>query len=96
MDISSLTTCFDISSVHPEQKEAIDSVLIGKDVVVILPTGFGKSFIYQSIAWLSQKPKALVLVVSHLIALMRNQVSTLTEYVTKKESTGELGISIVV
>ena len=95
MDISSLTTCFDISSVHPEQKEAIDSVLIGKDVV-ILPTGFGKSFIYQSIAWLSQKPKALVLVVSHLIALMRNQVSTLTEYVTKKESTGELGISIVV
>ena len=41
-----LATCFDISSVHLEQKEAIDSVLI-----VILPTGFGKSFInqYQSV-----------------------------------------------
>ena len=54
-----------------------------------LPTGFGKSFIYQSIAWLSQKPKALVLVVSQLIALMRNQVSTLTEKGMKAACIGD-------
>ena len=32
----------------PEQKEAIKSLLKGKDVFAVLPTGFGKSLIYQS------------------------------------------------
>ena len=32
----------------PEQKEAIISLFNGKDVFVVLPTGFGKSLIYQS------------------------------------------------
>ena len=32
----------------PEQKEAITSLLNGKDVFAVLPTGFGKSLIYQS------------------------------------------------
>ena len=32
----------------PEQSEAIESLLNGKDVFAVLPTGFGKSLIYQS------------------------------------------------
>ena len=32
----------------PEQREAIDSLLNGKDVFAVLSTGFGKSLIYQS------------------------------------------------
>ena len=35
----------------PEQKEAITSLLNGKDVFSVLPTGFGKSLIYQSFAF---------------------------------------------
>jgi len=31
-----------------EQKEAVSRLLEGKDVLVVLPTGFGKSLIYQS------------------------------------------------
>ena len=92
MDISSLTifyTCFDISSVHPEQKEAIDSVLVGKMLLSFYPRDLVIPSFYQSIAWLSQKPKALVLVVSRLIALMRNEVSTLTEKGMKAACIGD-------
>ena len=60
---------------HPEQKLAISSVLEGKDVFVILPTGFGKYVIYQSLPLITQK---LVLVISPLVSLMKNQVTVLT------------------
>ena len=35
-------------SLKPEQKIAVDALLAGKDVFAVLPTGFGKSFIYQT------------------------------------------------
>ena len=36
-----------IESLKPEQKEALEFLLSGRDVLAILPTGFGKSLIYQ-------------------------------------------------
>jgi len=35
-----------------EQKEAVSRLLEGKDVLAVLPTGFGKSLIYQGRKWL--------------------------------------------
>ncbi|HJL16109.1 MAG TPA: RecQ family ATP-dependent DNA helicase [Sandaracinaceae bacterium LLY-WYZ-13_1] len=65
---------FGVRSLHPEQVEAIESVLGGRDTVVVLPTGYGKSLIYQAPALLLDRP---VVVVSPLIALMRDQERSL-------------------
>lgn len=57
------------------QREIIQSVLAQKDVLAVLPTGGGKSLCYQFIALHEQK---LVIVISPLIALMKDQVSGLS------------------
>lgn len=64
------------SHFRPLQKEAINSILNGRDCLVILPTGGGKSICYQMLAALK---KGIVLVVSPLIALMDDQVSAARE-----------------
>ena len=64
------------SSFRPFQKEAVDSVLSGRDCLVILPTGGGKSLCYQLPAALGE---GLVVVISPLIALMDDQVSAARE-----------------
>ena len=56
------------------QREAIEAVLAGRDVLAILPTGGGKSVCYQVPALLGD---GLTLVVSPLIALMQDQVAQL-------------------
>jgi len=61
---------FDVRKLHPEQAEAIESVLSGRDTLVVLPTGYGKSLIYQVPALLFDRP---TIVVSPLISLMRDQ-----------------------
>ena len=43
----------DMSLLKKKQTEAITSVLSGSDVLVVLPTSFGKSMIYQALPWLS-------------------------------------------
>jgi ATP-dependent DNA helicase RecQ len=58
----------------PGQREAIEAVLDGEDVFVVWPTGGGKSLIYQLPALM--RP-GLTLVVSPLIALMRDQAQKL-------------------
>jgi ATP-dependent DNA helicase RecQ len=61
---------------RPFQREAVEAVLAGHDVMVILPTGGGKSVCYQLPAIVG---KGLVVVVSPLIALMDDQVASARE-----------------
>jgi ATP-dependent DNA helicase RecQ len=56
------------------QEEIVRDMLAGKDLLVVLPTGGGKSLCYQLPALLS---KGLTVVVSPLIALMKDQVDVL-------------------
>jgi ATP-dependent DNA helicase RecQ len=69
-----LKESFGLRAFRPGQEEAIRSALEGKDVIVIMPTGAGKSLCYQLPAVLEGK---LTLVVSPLIALMKDQVDEL-------------------
>lgn len=66
---------FQLDSFRLGQKEIISSVLKGRDVLAVLPTGGGKSLCYQYVAVARGE---LVLVVSPLIALMNDQVAALT------------------
>ena len=61
-------------TLRPLQREAMDAVLAGRDSVVVLPTGSGKSLCFQAPAVLTP---GLALVVSPLISLMKDQVDTL-------------------
>ncbi|MDX1420776.1 MAG: ATP-dependent DNA helicase RecQ, partial [Rubricoccaceae bacterium] len=56
------------------QREVVEAVLAGRDALAVLPTGGGKSLLYQLPAVLLD---GLVLVVSPLIALMQDQVEAL-------------------
>jgi ATP-dependent DNA helicase RecQ len=65
---------FGIARLHPEQRQAIEAVLAGRDTLAVLPTGYGKSLIYQLPALLSDRP---TVVVSPLVALMADQERSL-------------------
>jgi ATP-dependent DNA helicase RecQ len=66
-----LRTCFGYHDFRGHQEAVIHHVLAGKDALVLMPTGSGKSLCYQIPAML--RP-GLGVVVSPLIALMQNQV----------------------
>ncbi len=69
-----LEAAFEFSEFRPLQKEAVQGALAGRDVLVVMPTGAGKSLCFQLPALLAP---GLTLVVSPLIALMRDQVDAL-------------------
>ncbi len=71
-----LTTQFRLSGFRPMQREAIENTLAGHDTLVIMPTGGGKSLCYQLPALLLS---GVTLVVSPLIALMKDQVDRLRQ-----------------
>lgn len=73
----SLQEHFGFDKFKDEQQEIIESVLDGKDTFVIMPTGGGKSLCYQLPALLSE---GIAIIVSPLIALMKNQVDLLRSY----------------
>ena len=70
-----------IQTLKAEQIEALEALLVGCDVLAFLPTGFGKSLIYQVFcqAKLISNPKANVLVISPLNSIVDEQVNELAE-----------------
>ncbi|MBQ2853460.1 MAG: DNA helicase RecQ [Bacteroidales bacterium] len=74
-----LKKVFGFEQFKGNQEEIIKTVLSGKNVFVLMPTGGGKSLCYQLPALIS---KGITIVVSPLIALMKNQVDMIRNFGT--------------
>ena len=75
MDLNAaLHQYFGFAQFRPGQREACEAALAGRDVMVVMPTGSGKSLCYQLPALLRGD---LTVVVSPLVALMQDQVEAL-------------------
>ena len=73
-----LTETFGYSDFRPGQADAVKAAMAGKDAVIVLPTGRGKSICYQVPALVaSGKGRGATVVISPLIALMADQVAQL-------------------
>lgn len=77
---SALQEHFGFENFKGEQEAIIRSILSGNDTFVIMPTGGGKSLCYQLPALLSE---GVAIIVSPLIALMKNQVDLIRSYSSK-------------
>jgi ATP-dependent DNA helicase RecQ len=73
---AALASVFGFSSFRPGQEDILSAVLGGRDVLAVMPTGSGKSLCFQLPAIVRE---SLSLVVSPLIALMRDQVAQLQQ-----------------
>ncbi len=77
MDIRrSLRTIFGFENFRPGQEAAVAAAMAGRDALVVMPTGSGKSLCYQLPALM--RPD-LTLVVSPLVSLMQDQVQALSD-----------------
>jgi len=64
----------------PHQREVVDSILAGEDVLAVMPTGSGKSACFQIPAYIyAEFSDDLTVVISPLLALMRDQVRSLRQ-----------------
>ncbi|MEQ9060992.1 MAG: RecQ family ATP-dependent DNA helicase, partial [Gammaproteobacteria bacterium] len=68
---------FGIERPRPEQLAAMEALCQGRDTLAVLPTGYGKSLIYQVLALLHERP---VVTLFPLIALMQDQQRALDFY----------------
>ncbi len=71
-----LSDVFGFDSFRPGQQEIVNAVASGRDVLAIMPTGGGKSLCFQLPALMNT---GVTVVISPLIALMRDQVRALRE-----------------
>lgn len=75
-----LKEVFKISEFRELQLSTINAVMSGEDVILIMPTGGGKSLCYQLPAVIS---KGITVVVSPLLSLMFDQIINLTKFNVK-------------
>lgn len=68
---------FGFAALRPGQLEVVQDVLSGRPVITVMPTGAGKSLCYQLPAVILGQTAGVTLVVSPLIALMKDQVDSL-------------------
>ena len=92
--LKSVLERFHIEKFRETQQEAIVNLLEGKDVLVLQPTGSGKSLIFQSFPLIVDELRKPVrcscaLVISPLNSLMQDQVSFLTSVGIKAAFIGE-------
>jgi len=80
--IKSLKKYFGFGGFKGRQQQIIESLLNGKDTLVIMPTGGGKSLCYQLPAIISG---GTAIIISPLIALMKNQVDLVRSYSNNDE-----------
>lgn len=62
------------TDIRPEQMNVMTTIKLGKDVMASLPTGYGKSFIFQGLGVME---KGITVVICPLVALMHDQVTKL-------------------
>src|SRR5436189_4477498 len=75
MDLdTALREHFGFAAFRPGQRDACEAALAGRDALVVMPTGSGKSLCYQLPALLRDD---LTIVVSPLVSLMQDQVDAL-------------------
>ncbi len=77
-----LERVFGYTEFRPHQEEAVRAALEGRDVLVVMPTGAGKSLTFQLPAAINE---GTTIVISPLIALMRDQVYALLDRTSFKE-----------
>ena len=78
--LEALRLVFGHDAFRPGQRRGVDAMLAGRDALVVLPTGAGKSVCYQVPAVvLARRGRGPTLVVSPLVALMEDQVAALVK-----------------